>query len=491
MKPLPSKVIIIGAGPSGLFAARRLKEIAKAQNKEIDIVFIEKENVVGGKCHTYKDPVHPELRTEEGAGAVAPNYGIVIDALKEHQIKFETMIPVADGTVEIKELYASLSFKEKLKFDVAIMHEMRQFNNAYNQYKAAVNNKGDLPEELKLPFSEYCETKGMKYLPIVTKPFVPGFGYGAITHCPTYSVLEYLGKTTIPEILMVDNFTQKPSLLAIHDGFQLLMEKIAAHFDVRLNSEISRVERDAEQVTVHFKQNGKECVETGDTLILATSPKSWPSLGMDMTDVEQQCVNNLEFYRYPVAVYKVKGLPAHQYYFPPALEAQGFGHLALITSRDNRDNPSDGRLCTVYVNLPPGENNFQFDHEAIERELHTIPEVTEVTVVEEKIWEDYMSTLPWELRLALQREQGSTNTQYLGSHALGGFEDVACVANVATSAMNEAYTPTSEIKTSFSTKLGRLNYFFNNHPYSPLKTLDDTTVNDAASSAAQSAVSMQ
>lgn len=64
MKTLPSKVIFIGAGPSGLFAARQLKEIAKLQNKTVECIFLEREPVVGGKCHTYSDAAHPELKTD-------------------------------------------------------------------------------------------------------------------------------------------------------------------------------------------------------------------------------------------------------------------------------------------------------------------------------------------------------------------------------------------------------------------------------------------
>lgn len=472
MKELPSKVIIIGAGPSGLFAARKLYEIAEEQQKKIEIVFIEREDVVGGKCHTYSDPDYPDLRTEEGAGAVAPNYGVVIDALVENGVDYETMVPVDKDTLEIQEQYSSLSLSEKMIFAKELIDEMRAFNSDYDVYQDAKQNKKQLPDNLLLPFSEYCTLRGMKYLPVLAKPFVPGFGYGAITHCPAYSVLEYMGKTTFPDLALVEKIVNQPSLLAIHGGFQLLMERVARNFDVRLSAKVTKIDRE-DKVTVYYQQNDKEYIERGDMLILANSPRNWPSLGMELTETEAKCVKQLEFYRYPVAVYKIKGLPSHQYFFPQALEANGFGHLALITTRDNRKDPEDGRLCSVYVNLPPNHNDFVFDHIMLKSELQTIDGVTDVTVIKEKIWEDYMSTLPWELRLELDREQQqSNNTVYLGSYVLGGFEDVVCVANKATDTMSELYTKTPTYVENCSFKnLKRGIQFFTAQTYPPIDSV--------------------
>lgn len=472
MKTLPSKVIFIGAGPSGLFAARKLKEIAKSQNKKVECLFLERESVVGGKCHTYSDPSGPKLKTEWGAALVAPNYGVVLDALADHSIKFEKVMPTDSETIEIKQLFNNASALEKISIGKKLAQELWVFNNDYDTYKAKKQSKKVLPDKLLLPFSEYCKLNNMQYLPLFLKPFVPGFGYGALTHCPTYSILEYMGKVTIPDILLADNLLNRPSLLAVHGGFQLLMEKIAEQFDVRLSTKITQVKRDADKVSVTYVQNGLEQTETADTLVLATSPKNWTSLGLDLTEVEKNCVENLEYYRYPVAVYKIKGLPQKQYFFTKALEETGFGHLALITTRDNRDSPEDGRLCTVYVNLPPNSNEFKFDHDLIKKEVESISGVTEVTVVEDKIWEDYMSTLPWDLRLQLDNEQNHTNTMYLGSYALGSFEDVACVANKASDAMTEWYAPTMSYEEDFSWKnMHRAWQFFSSHPKSPLTSL--------------------
>ncbi|RUR18381.1 protoporphyrinogen oxidase [Legionella sp. km535] len=473
MKKLPSKVIFIGAGPSALFGARKLRQIADEHHVSIEMLFLEREGEVGGKCRTYSDPNHPELKTELGAGAVASNYGVVIDALIEHGLTYETMVPMEQETVEIQQKYNGLSFAEKIVFVKELISEMSTFNEDYDIYQDAKQNKKQLPEELQRPFTEYCTLREMKHVPLLTKPFVPGFGYGAITHCPTYSVLEYFGKMTLPELALVEHIVQQPALLAIHGGFQLLMQQIARNFDVRLNAHVTHIDRNSDQVTVNYVQNGIEYTEIADALVLATSPKNWPSLGMELTETETNCVKQLEFYRYPVAVYKIKGLPPHQYYFPQGLDEAGFGHLALITTRDNRTGPDDGRLCTVYVNLPPNHNDFTFDHAALIEELKSIEGVTEVEVIKEKIWEDYMSTLPWEVRLELDKEQQTGNTIYLGSYVLGGFEDVVSVGNKATDTMSELFTPSPTYEENFSFKnVMRGIQFFTAPVFSPLNNLD-------------------
>lgn len=467
-KGLPSKVIIAGAGPSGLFAARRLTQLASEQKKEIEIILLSPDSWAGGKCHTFSDAARNELKTEWGAALVAPNYGVVLDAMTEYGIEFERVMPTDEQGMELKTLYNHASFGEKAHIIISLMREVYAFNSDYDVYKNAKQKRKQLPNELLMPVSEYCKYKNLQYLPMFLKSFVAGFGYGAITHCPTYAVLEYLGKVTIPDILIADKIIGKPSLLAIKGGYQLLMEKIAEQFDVRLNAEITEVNRTNNSVTVRYKQGGLELEETADKLILATSPKNWTSMGMELSQTEKECITNLEYYRYPVAVYRINGLPPKQYYFPPALEAEGFGKLALITTRDNRVDPEEGRLCTVYVNLPPNHNQFVFDHGKLKDELRLIPGVTQVEVVAEKTWEDYMSTLPWDLRLKLDQEQDNTNTLYLGSYALGGFEDVACVANKATDLITEQYAPVVTYEEETWKNMQRAYKFFTDPVNSPV-----------------------
>lgn len=275
----------------------------------------------------------------------------------------------------------------------------------------------------------------MKLLPLFARPFVPGFGYGDNRDLATFYVLEYFGRYTILDILLAKILLGKQPLLSIKGGYQGLIEKVAEDFDVKTSVHVNKITRSKGQVTVRYQTDKDEQELTGDMLVLATSPLQWPKMGLDTTPTEQSCIDNLSYYRYPVAVCKIKGLPPNQVFFPKALNKEYFGHIALITTRDNRPNPEDGRLCTIYVNLPPGPNEYKMDRSKLIEEVKAIEGVTDMQFLEEKVWDDYMSAIPWELRQKLYQEQLNGNTLHLNSCM--SFEDVAAVANAATDTINE------------------------------------------------------
>lgn len=446
---LPKKVAIIGGGASGIFMAEQLIKLADEQSEKISIVVFEKESHVGGKCRTYRDGEEPKLCSEFGAGALAANYGIVIDAMKKYGVEFEYMLPTEEGGIELSQLFADLPLSQKAQMAKHLSQELSQLDDAYLDYKNAKDNLLPLPENFETPFSEFCQDQGWQYMQALLKPLVPGFGYGDLTRCPTYSVLEYVGRMTLASMIVNDKILQRPPLLAIKGGFQTLIEQMAKSHDVRTGVNIESINRDNSMVTIKYQQGDNYLEDNFDCLILANSPMNWPSLGMELTKIEKQCVDELTYYRYPVAVVKVQGLPAKQYFFPEALEERGFGHVALITTRDNRHQPADGRLCTIYVNQLPGDNDFDFKKQwpSILQDLEAIDEVTGVDLIEEKYWSDYLPTLSWDLRLLLNKEQASplTNTLYLGAYTLGTFEDVLSNANnahkIAETLYGNNYTP--------------------------------------------------
>ena len=68
------KVIIIGGGIAGLAAAVHLKSGAKAYDKTVDVLLLEKNNRIGGKILTEK---HRQLSHRRRTGQLPPGKGLV------------------------------------------------------------------------------------------------------------------------------------------------------------------------------------------------------------------------------------------------------------------------------------------------------------------------------------------------------------------------------------------------------------------------------
>jgi len=447
MVVLPKSVVIIGAGAAGLFSARRLRQLGVQ-----DITLLEKEPKEGGKCSTYLDPNIPHLQAEKGAVIVAPNYGVVLDAMIEKNIKTTQLPPSNVDTIAFIHQINALSRFGKVKFALKFSLELIKFWRGVWIYNKARKHAKPLPDDLELPFSVYTKKYGLENINQFLKLLVTAFGYGAMEECPTYSILEYIGYATIPSIVSGHYGYPSIGLNSLREGFQHLMTEIAKDFNVEKSVAIQQIVRNNESVSVQYTQPKIGITKhlTADLLILAVPPVHWKELFTNdqLSLVEAECIQHLTHYRYPIAICRIKNTGLT--YIPEALERKQFGHVALICTCDKTQDPENGRLCTVYINVPPGDNTFTKENTAarILEDLYKIPGVTEVTILEIKIWEDYFCSLPWKQRLALEQQQfaASTRTMYAGSYTLGSFEDVACIANRAAEVIDSHYqVPSSKL----------------------------------------------
>lgn len=473
-------VIVVGAGPAGLFAAKKL------QHNHIQVTILEKTNNIGGKCCTYTDNKNG-IKTEWGAALIAPNYGKVIDAVVKNDVNWERVLPTDMSNLPLTQYMKNAMVCSKFNFAIKFLAQMKLFNYHAKHYQSLTKNKLDLPDDYKLSFQQFAEAHGLELINEFSKLFVPAFGYGLMEECPAYAVFQYYGLTTILDVVASELVLRKPPLLSIQNGFQYLMEKVAEKLDVKTNVAIQSIERNEFGVVVSYNVNNgdeKSASTTtkikADALVIATSPVQWSKFGMPLTETEAQCVKEVKYYEYPVAVVKLNGFPAHHYFEYKNLSKEGLGHLALITTRDNRINPFDGRLCTAYINLPENVKGFAFTADVVKQlktELLQVPGVTSVDLLETKVWEDYMPTLSWQKRLQLDKEQMSlkTNTLYVGASTLGGFEDVACVIEQSTQAVDRHILkkPASNDQT-FYKNAQRVKQFFFRPPVEPA---NDATIN--------------
>ncbi|KTD18621.1 protoporphyrinogen oxidase [Legionella lansingensis] len=465
--------IIVGAGPSGLFSARALKKLGvPTQN----ITILEQQPWVGGKCHTYTDPDNPDLTTEFGAELIAHNYGVVLDAIQEKGVQLEEVLPTKINSINFMKQFYEKDKLGKLTFSAQFAQELISYEAALRNYEYIRDNQLPLPKEYELPFAEFAKLKGLTKLNDLLRPLVTGFGYGAMQVCPTFAIFEYLGHTTIPAMQMIPTLLSEGPFYGIKGGFQRLMEAVAADFNVLTSVEIFSIDR-TDGICVSFLQQGEKIQLKADYLILALSPLHWKKLGLNLSETEKACTENLSYYRYNVAVCHLKGYPPQQEFFEHGLQPQGFGDLALITSRDARPDPEEGRLCSVYINLPPGENNYHLELGApecqkLESELTQVEGVTEAKIIKIKTWEDYLSLVPWKLRRQLHAEQFTSDlhTGYVNSCL--SFEDVACVANFATDliAKQFALNPKQIYDVSLGTEIRRMWTLFAAKKNKPVST---------------------
>lgn len=448
-------VIVIGAGPSGLFAARSLAK------KGIAVTVLEKTAEVGGKCSTYSDKDYPQIKTERGAVLVAPNYGVVLDAIQEKKIDFEEPFPTDANSVNLLTKVNAMSLTEKIVFAAAFASELCRFTYHTACYQVIRSNSQALPPDYELPFSQFAQKYQLENINTLLKTFVTAFGYGLMETCATHAVMEYVGLTSIPALLLS---SLRSGLVNVKGGYQLLMRRIAEDFNVITSAEVMQIHRDETTVMVQYAANGSIHHISADALVLAVSPQHWNKLGMNLTALEQQCVDQVSYFRYPVAVCKLQGYAAKQQFVPHALESKGLRHAALFTTRDNRKTGQ--RLGTTYINLPPKDHAFEFNAEEkaqLAQDLKRDFGAEAVEVLETRIWEDYMPCLPWSLRLELEKSQmqPAKGTLYVGAYAKGGFEDVACVAAQATQAVETFIL--QQQKTWFSSigdEMRRMTFFY-------------------------------
>ncbi len=447
-------IAIIGAGPAGLASAVELL------NNDFDVTVLELSDRIGGKCYTYyeKSPTGELVKTELGAALVAstPDYALVDKLRAKKGVIYESPAPTSNDFVPFFQETAKKSKAEQDFFMLEFIGELTKFTARVDEYQHHPEAK-----EFSLPFAQYAKEHNLQKVNEFLKMFVTGFGYGDMNEITTAKVMEYMKKATIPAIL-ISQILKKPTdaLRSIRGGFQYLMEQIAEDFKDRIvkSAQVTSINSSASGVNIRYNKNGEIKFLKADAFVLAISPLFWPSLGItNLTALEKQSTEQVKYHRYPVAACKIKVFETENLYLPGGLDEKGFGHPALITTSDARKNPEDGRLCTMYVNLPPGPIDFKFDTETcarLEKEVadvlkgrakkqtpstETKPEEINVKIVKTQIWEDYNSSLDEKLKNAIKEEQkklfNSLRRIHVGSSF--SFEDVGCVMTHATQVTNE------------------------------------------------------
>lgn len=436
----PEKIIVVGAGVSGATAANELAE--RLNIDPMNITVLESRDEVGGKLKTHHHPDNPKLVTEYGAGVLVHNYP-VIDQFKKHGIALEKLLPTDYETVDIYNDIHHRSLLGKLSYVIDFAWQNVKFAHGVWTYNRAVDRLDPKPPpDQEMSLQDYFAKHHLDKVATFLKFLWPGFGYGPYHDPNNYAFkgFGYMGYTTMISIMA-------GNLVAVHGGYQQLVEKMLQGFDVQTSASIQKITRDETGVKVDYRKDNKDFHLEADMLVLACSPYFWNELGMELTPDEQACVDQLSYYPYPVAVCSVKGMDPKQLFFLDALEEKGYGHAAFDFTRDNRkqfDETGDGRLCTIYINLPEGKTDYDLTpgspyYEQLKEDLKNIPGVTDVKIDSTYIWPDYNPSVPWGTGINLQRDELNhhLNTLHIGAYLPGSFETVGAVSEYAIKAVDK------------------------------------------------------
>ena len=288
------RICIIGGGPAGLASAMYLEKQGYS-----NYVIYERQNKVGGKCWSPKIEVNGEKRSyETGAIMGACTYHAV------HEMEEFGGVSHADGpnmrrmyrdkngkeiypfdlkkNFSISKTIGLLKLKKQMKKLVEIMNTKYQGYDCYGHRGVAQGKysglskgmddaltliEGENPnlKDLALPYDQFCKLNGVEEVMRIWLGPYTSFGYGYFDEIPAAYVMKYLDTTTALEFVNMRLWTWKDGTQSIYEAVNKKLKHSA-----KLNTEVVKVDRSNDKVTVTVKQNGEEKVEVFDKLIVTT-----------------------------------------------------------------------------------------------------------------------------------------------------------------------------------------------------------------------------
>ncbi len=455
------RAVIVGCGISGASAAEELIKLG------YQVIILEKNHRVGGKLKSVGNQ-------DMGAMVLTSNYP-AIDTIAKKNISVDEVLPGDDSVNFVVFGTNNPTLAEKVKYAVKLAWQYGKFALEVWRYNSTSQSlQSHAPKDHALDFDSYAKKNNMQELANFMKIWVPGMGYGALSTNYVFRVINYMGYGTIPSLCLGKTLFGK-SLYSVHGGFQTIVEKMVSGMDVRTGVKIEKIRRLENKVIVTYSSkdsaytndktevddndaigddfdadghSGEESVFEieADLLVLTMSPKYWENLGMELTHLEKECIDKLEYVRYPVAICDIQGYPPTQLFVPEALESDGLGHIGFISTKDKTPREDGSRRVIVYMNLAPGQDDFSLNEDCKGRQvlLSDLKKLgygnDQVRIIQTKDWKDYNPTLPYALGIELEKKQGESRTLYLGSYSPLSFETVAAAEKYARDTIKRVLT---------------------------------------------------
>ena len=409
----------------------------------------------------------PEL----GAMVMTANYS-TLDTVIKHQIEVTPVLRTAKKPLnEIIFKKSRPSLCDQITYAARFFWQHLQFaKHVWNYKNSYLHLEEKLPLGLDAPFDQFCENEKLDTIARLQKIWVPGMGYGDLEHNVTYRVLNYMGYSTMLHLIFGSFISH--CLLTVKEGYQTIIEKMAEGIPVELSTRIVEIIRNNQGVSLHYlnKYNELKTLKA-DYLVLSMSPYYWHTLNMPLTPIEKQCVSALKRTPYSTAIVDIEGYCGKQLFIPEALNAKGFGHVGFISTKgENR--------CVVYVNRDPSNDQFSLAEGSMGRKtmIEDLRKLgyEKVNILKTEDWPDYNATIPWELGMSLEKQQGKNYTLYVGTFRPTSFESVAAAEESSRTTIRHFLNLRAHPFHTTKEYLNRAYHFFFKLPFKPTPQEIDT-----------------
>ena len=329
------RVAVVGAGPAGLTAARTLTELGHS------VVVFEKENRVGGKVFSIP---FGDKALEFGAVLVTEDdYPITLGYAEEFGLP--TIPSPAPFAIldEDGDRTALQDFLRSRYTPAEMAAAKTNYAAVLDQFSAFIEAPGmiSLPDDLSVPFAQFAERYGIELIEDWMKALLTGFGYSFSETIPAAYYVKFM-----PFLVNVGPAGLEAATGRIFpSGFQSVFDALAATLDVRLNSEVTRIQRPppwCEPCGVRVTVNDATHYRF-DAVVIGTPLNVVPSF-LDATPFEEWLFTRMQSVRYFVTLFLALGIPQEILYFhenasPDRINHVGawavpydFGSLALGTA---------------------------------------------------------------------------------------------------------------------------------------------------------------
>lgn len=308
MQPLTTRVAIIGAGPAGLSTAMALRERGFR-----DVTVFEKEDVVGGKCHSFR---HEGRVYDLGANLTTPRYrsiralaaklGMTLRKVPERRI-------VTLGAEQFASLAdANLIERLVVRGGASMYARMRHLTG--------IDRPGyvGLRDAVEQPFDHWLQKHGLGVFRELFEVLFIAYGYGKMGDLPAAYALKFFDRTHIQASVDVVLGRDVPFTMDFAEGFQELWERVDAHYELGTlrGTDITAVRRSPRGVEIDYSRGGRAMSDRFDKLILACPTRAALRF-LDTSSAEQRLFGHVRTNEYFVTVAQLANMPDISTYVYP------------------------------------------------------------------------------------------------------------------------------------------------------------------------------